>query len=89
MVYLPETAEVIAVPGFGNEGGYGEIRKVRISRAVNISTIIDFAKKMSKATSESAKRKERVVEALACSIEHVGLIKFWAVNSKMMEAYIL
>jgi hypothetical protein len=28
LVYLPETAEVIAVPGFGNEGGYGEIRKV-------------------------------------------------------------
>jgi hypothetical protein len=25
---------VIAVPGFGNEGGYGEIRKVRISKVV-------------------------------------------------------
>jgi hypothetical protein len=28
VVYLLEMAEVIAVPGFGNEGGYGEIRKV-------------------------------------------------------------
>jgi serine/threonine protein kinase len=89
VVYLPETAEVIAVPGFGNEGGYGEIRKVRISRVVNISTVIDFAGKKSKAKSEGAKRKERAVEALACRIEHVGLIKFWAVNSKTMEAYTL
>jgi hypothetical protein len=89
LVYLPETAEVIAVPGFGNEGGYGEIRKVRISRVVNIPTVIDFAGKKSKATSEVAKRKERAVEALACPIEHAGLIKFWAVDSKTMEAYTL
>jgi hypothetical protein len=56
---------------------------------VNIPTIIDFAGKKSKATSEGAKRKERAVEALACPIEHVGLIKFWAMNSKTMEAYTL
>jgi hypothetical protein len=84
LVYLPETTEVIAVTGFGNEGGYGEIRKVRISRVVNIPTVIDFAGKMSKATSEEAKQKEHVVEALACLIKHAGLIKFWAVNSRTM-----
>jgi serine/threonine protein kinase len=56
---------------------------------VNIPTVIDFAGKKSKATSEGAKRKERAVEALACPIEHVGLIKFWVVNSKTMEAYTL
>jgi serine/threonine protein kinase len=88
-IYLPETVEVTAVPGFGNEGGYGEISKIRISRVVNIPTVIDFAGKKSKATSEGAKRKECVVEALACPIEPIGLIKFWTVNSKMMEAYTL
>jgi hypothetical protein len=56
---------------------------------VNIPTVIDFARKKSKATSEGAKRKERAVEALACPIEHVWLIKFWVVNSKTMEAYTL
>jgi hypothetical protein len=81
LVYLLEMVEVIAVPGFGNEGGYREIRKVRISRVVNIPTVIDFAGKMSKATSEGAKQKERVMEALACLIEQARLIKFWAVNS--------
>ena len=53
MVYLLETTKVIAVAGFGNEGGYGEIRKVRILRVVNIPIVIDFARKKSKATSES------------------------------------
>jgi hypothetical protein len=38
--------------GFENKSGYGEIRNVRISRVVNISTFIDFVGKMSKATSE-------------------------------------
>jgi hypothetical protein len=89
LVYILETTEVIAVPGFGNEGSYGEIHKVRISRVVNIPTIIDFVGMMSKATSEEAKQKEWAVEALACPIEHVGLIKFWAVNSRTMEAYTL
>jgi hypothetical protein len=59
LVYLTEVVKMRVVPGFENEGGYGEIHKVRISRVVNISTIIDFAGKMSKATSEEAKRKER------------------------------
>jgi hypothetical protein len=85
MVCLPKTAEVIAVPGFGNEGGYGEICKVRILRVKNIPIVINFVGKMSKATSEEAKQKERAVEALACPIEHAGLIKFWVVNSRRME----
>ena len=89
VVYLLETAEVIAVMGFGNEGSYGKIHKVRISRVVNIPTVIDFAGKKSKATSEEPNRKEHVVEALACSIEHVGLIKFWAMNSKTIKMYTL
>ena len=55
LVYLLETAEVIAVQGFGNEGGYGEIPKVQISRMVNIPIVIDFAGKMSKTASKEAK----------------------------------
>jgi hypothetical protein len=43
---------VLEVPGFRNEGGYGEIHKVRISRMVKISTIVEFAGKNSKAVIE-------------------------------------
>jgi hypothetical protein len=52
VVYLSKTAKVIVVLGFGNEGGYGEIRKVQISRVANIPTIIDFARKMSMTAKE-------------------------------------
>jgi hypothetical protein len=52
LVYLLEMAQVIAVLGFGNESGYGEVYKVRISRMANIPTIIDFGKKMSKSAKE-------------------------------------
>jgi hypothetical protein len=49
---------VIVVPGFGNEGDYGEICKVCLSRVANIPTIVDFVGKISKAASEEAKQKE-------------------------------
>jgi hypothetical protein len=63
IVYLPEKALVVAVPGFGNESGYGEIRKVRISRVASIPTIVDFTGKMSKAVNEVDKLVERAKEA--------------------------
>jgi hypothetical protein len=89
IVYLLEKALVVAVLGFGNEGGYGEIRKVRISKVANIPTIVDFVGKMSKAVKEVDKRVERAKEAMECPIEHPGLIKFWAISSVTMEAYTL
>jgi hypothetical protein len=76
IVYLPKKALVVAVLGFGNEGGYGEICKVCISRVASIPTIVDFAGKMSKAVNEVDKRVERAKEAMTCPIEHPGLIKF-------------
>jgi hypothetical protein len=89
IVYLPEKTLVVAVPGFGSKGGYREIRKVRISRVASIPTIVDFAGKMSKAVKEVDKLLERAKEAMACPIEHHGLIKFWAISSVTMEAYTL
>jgi hypothetical protein len=50
---------VLEVLGFRNEGGYGVIYKVLISRMANIPTIVDFARKMSKAASRKAKQEER------------------------------
>jgi hypothetical protein len=81
IIYLPMKALVVAVPRFGNEGGFGEIRKVRISRVASIPTIVDFVGKMSKALNEVDKRVKREKEAMACLIEYPGLIKFWAINS--------
>ena len=44
-----EVAKVMEVHKFKNEGRYGKIRKVCISRMTNISTIVGFARKKSKA----------------------------------------
>jgi serine/threonine protein kinase len=50
---------------------------------------IDFAGKLLKTSKEFDKRKEQSLEALACPISHVGVIKFWALHPKTMEAYTL
>ena len=89
VVYLSEMTKVIAVLRFGNDGGYGKIRKVHISRMVNSPTKVDFARKIFNAASEKAKQKKQVVDAMACMIEYARLIKFWATNSQIIEAYTL
>jgi hypothetical protein len=52
VVWVPEVAQVLGVPRFRDKGGYGKIPKVCISRMTNIRTIVDFARKKSKATIE-------------------------------------
>ena len=89
VINLLERTQVIVVLGFGNERGYEEIHNVHLSKVANIPTIIDFVGKMSKVASEEAKWKERAIEAMACLIQYLGLIKFWAVNFQTMESYTL
>jgi hypothetical protein len=89
VVWLPPHAKVIEIPGDRVEGGYAKIRRVRIARMENIPSDIDFAGKMPKADDHLDQRKERSMEALACSVSHVGVIKFWALHQDTMEAYTL
>ena len=89
VVWLPSHAKVIEIPGDRVEGGYAKIRRVRIARMENIPSDIDFAGKMPKANNDLDQRKERSMEALACSISHPGVIKFWALHPNTMEAYTL
>ena len=80
VVWLPSHAKVIEIPGDRVEGGYAKIRRVRIARMENIPSDIDFAGKMPKANNDLDQRKERSMEALACSILHPSVIKFWALH---------
>jgi hypothetical protein len=89
VVWLPPHAKVMEIPGDRVEGGYAKVRWVRISRMENIHSNIDFARKLPKATNDFAQRDERSLEALACPVSHVGVIKFWALHSNTMEAYTL
>jgi hypothetical protein len=89
VVWVPEVAKVMEVPRFKDEDGYGEIRKVRITKITYIPTIIDFAGKKSKTTIDKHKLLEWLVEALACMILNPIVIKFCAIHFQTMEAYIL
>jgi hypothetical protein len=55
----------------------------------NVPNDIDFARKQPKAKDEFEKKNERSLEALACSISHPSMIKFWALNPNTMDAYML
>jgi hypothetical protein len=89
VVWLPEHAKVIEIPGDMVEGGYAKVRRVRIARMEKVPSDIDFAGKLPKASKEFDKRNERSLEALACPISLEGMIKFWALHPKTMEAYTL
>ena len=89
LIWIPVTAKVVPLSGFNAEGGYGKVRKVRIANMKKIPIHIEFAGKLSKAKTEVKKREERAIEATVNPVEHPGVIKFWAIHSKTMEAYTL
>ena len=57
VVWIPEKAKVVPLSGFDAQGGYGKVRKVRIANMPGIPIHIEFADKLSKATSERKKRE--------------------------------
>jgi hypothetical protein len=63
--------------------------KVYISRMTKIPTIFYFAGKNSMIATKKAKQVEQLIEALACPISHLGVIKFWTSFFRTMEAYTL
>lgn len=87
--FLPEDARVYGLSGYDAVGGYGKVRKVRIVGVRAISAYMEFAGKMPTASHPKEKFKMRCHEALICHVAHPGVIKFWAVNTKNMEAYTL
>ena len=48
-MWLPEKVKIIEMLGDRVEGGYGEVRRVRIAKMAGIPSDIDFAAKKSKA----------------------------------------
>lgn len=89
LVWIPAEAKIQALSGFDNQGGYGRVRKVRIYGLDQIPDYIHFAGKVHKASTAKERRIQRSVEALACPINHPGIIKFWAIHAESMEAYTL
>ena len=86
---FPEKVKIVEMPGNRAEGGYGEIRRVRIAKMASIPTDCDFAAKKSKAATPLLQRQAQSMEACVNLIQHPGMIKFWAIHHKTMESYTL
>jgi hypothetical protein len=89
VVWLPLSAKVMKILGERVEGGYAKVRRVRIPRMESVPSDIDFVGKLPKAKDDFAQRNERSLEALACPISHVGMIKFWVLHPNTIEASML
>ena len=57
------------------EGTFGKVRKVTIRGAASIPEWIEFADKTMKVEKNNENRLQRSAEALACPVDHPGVIK--------------
>ena len=69
------------------EGTFGKVWKVTIHRATFIPEWIEFAGKTMKVAKNLDNQKERSVEALACPIDHLGVINLLYLNTRTYESY--
>ena len=60
IVWLPKKVKIVEMPRNRAEGGYGEVRHVRIAKMASIPTNCDFAAKESKAATPSSNDTSKV-----------------------------
>jgi len=65
------------------------VHKLWIERFNYIPNMIELVRKTPKMDDKWKARKQRLVEALTCMCEHLGVIKFLAIHIENMEAYTL
>jgi hypothetical protein len=87
VIWLPRNAEIKAMDKDIFQGTYGVVRRVTIHGATFILSWIEWAGKTMKATNSLENRKERSIEALACPVDHPGVIKLQYLNMKTYESY--
>ena len=76
VVWLPEKVKIVEMLQDRAEGGYGEVRRVRIVRMAGIPIDCDFAAKKLKAATPLLQRQAQCMEACVNPIQHLGMIKF-------------
>ena len=79
--------EIIPIDHQTFQGSYKVVRRVIICGASFILEWIEFAGKTMKAKDSLENHKERSVEALACPIDHPGVIKIQYLNMQTYESY--
>ena len=89
VTWLPQNVEIIPMDHQTFQGSYGVVRRVIIRGASFIPDWIEFASKTMKAKDSLQNRKERSIEALACAVDHHGVIKIQYLNMRTYESYSL
>ena len=87
VVWLSRSAVIVPQDENVFEGTFGKVRKVTIRGAASISEWIEFVGKMMKVEKNKENRLQRSAEALACPIDHPGVIKLLYLNTRMYESY--
>ena len=87
VIWLPKNAEVIPLDRDIFQGSYGVVWRVKIHGASFILEWIEFDGKTMKAKNNLDNRKERSIEALACPVDHPGVIKIQYLNMRTYESY--
>ena len=83
VVWLPRSAVIVLQDENVFEGTFGKVRKVTIRGAAFILEWIEFAGKTMKVEKNKENRLQRSAEALACPVDHPGVIK--CRNTKTQE----
>ena len=89
VTWLPQNVEIIPMDHQTFQGSYGVVQRVIIRGASFIPEWIEFVGKTKKAKDSLENRKERSIEALACPVDHLGVIKIQYLNMRTYESYSL
>ena len=87
VVWLPRNAMFILQDSNVFAGMFGKVRKETIQGVGSIPEWIEFARKTMKMNKNLDNQKERPVKALACLVNHPGVIKLLYLNIRSYESY--
>ena len=87
MVWLPLSAVIVPQDENVFEGTFGKVRKVTIRGAARNPEWIELAGKTMKVEKNKENRLQRLAKALACPVDHPGVIKLLYSNTRTYESY--
>ena len=82
VVWLPQNAVIVLQDENVFEGTFGKVWKVTIRGAASIPEWIEFLGKTMKVAKNLDNWKELSIEALACPVDHLGVIKLLYLNTR-------
>lgn len=87
--FILEQAKIVPLFGYNVWRSYRKVWKVRIMSMKGVWVYIEFARKLSTNQKPREQCDQRFHKAMICHVAHSGIIKFWAIHTQSIEAYIL